>query len=219
MRTMKLLGAAALCLGLWQPAAWAIPFVNGAPEAFTGAEGLIRDSTDELVTADPLTDATHFDLDGTGFARLQNSSDFYEVILSQTLDLALTAQTLSFHYAWSLTAGDSTSPDFVQATLWLEDLSAFIDLFPLSIDTSAPTAAGIAITDISAFAGRSVLLEFLVQDGDFDERDWFEIGRRPIPVPTTLALLLGGLGLLGLHRRHGMPTDSPRARCRRGARS
>jgi hypothetical protein len=204
--------AAGLALAVWLPGAWAGPFVNGAPEDFTSAEGLIRDtSTLELVAADPLTDATHFELDGTGFARLQNSVDYYEVILLQTLDLAPTAQTLSFHYAWSLTAGDPDNPDFVQATLfWLDDFDEFIDLFPPTVDTSAPTGAGITITDISAFAGRTVLLEFLVQDGDFDERDWFEIGRRPapIPLPTTLSLLLVGAGVLGLHRRQSAPHES-----------
>lgn len=212
-RTALTLPAASLALALWLPAAWAGPFINGAPEDFTGAEGLIRNSgTGVLEPADPTTNP-HFELDGTGFARLQNSVDFYEVILFQTLDLAPTAQTLSFHYAWSLTAGDPASPDFVQATLWLADFSAFLDLFPLSIDTSAPTGSGIATTNISAFAGQQVLLEFLVQDGDFDERDWFEIGRRPapIPVPTTLTLLLAGAGLLGLTRRQSTPTDSPQA--------
>jgi hypothetical protein len=201
--------AAGLALALWLPAAWAGPFVNGAAEDFTGAEGFISDGSTELLV--DLTTDPRFELDGTGFARLQNDLDFYKVILSQTLDLAPTAQTLSFRYAWSLTAGDPDNPDFVQATLfWLDDFDEFIDLFPAGIDTSAPTGAGIAITDISAFAGRTVLLEFLVQDGDFDERDWFEIGRRPapIPLPTTLSLLLVGAGLLGLHRRQSTPHES-----------
>ena len=205
-RTILRLSAAALCVGLWQPGAWAGPFVNGNFADFSGWNGAIRASaTDVLTDVAPAADA-HFSLVGGGFARLQNSPDFYEVDLFQAFDLDPKAQTLSFDYAWDLTASDPVT-DFVQAILWLADRSAWIDLFPASVDTSASSGNGSATTDVRAYAGQAVLLEFLLQDGDLTEDDWFEIGnvtlRSPaaVPLPATLALLFTGLGLLRIRRQ------------------
>jgi len=196
---INLLSAAVLCLGLTQSTAWAGPFVNGDFSSFTGWSGAVRGGSDPPVTVNPTTDA-RFALPQSGFAGLYNDSSFYEVVLSQGFDLDASARTLRFDYAWALTAGDPDNPDLVQAVLWLADRSVFIDLFPLSLDTSAPSGSGSQIADISALAGSQVLLEFVLQDGDFDELDWFEIGHvaivsEQVPLPATLALLLPGLGL------------------------
>jgi hypothetical protein len=206
-RATRLCTAAALCGGLgWGVGpmpAFAGPFVNGdftvSPD-FVGWQGLIRNSaTDDLEPVDPPA-APWFGIVGGGLARLANDADYYEVSLSQVFDLPADARTLAFDYRWLLTSGDPAAPDFVQALLWLADLSDFIDLFSSSLDTSAATGSGTATTDISRFAGGAVLLEFLLQDGDIDEQDWFEIGRvalitAPVPVSPTWLLLLPGLGL------------------------
>ena len=141
-RTILRLSAAALCVGLWQPGAWAGPFVNGNFADFSGWNGAIRASaTDVLTDVAPAADAHFFVPVVGGFARLQNDAAFYEVDLFQAFDLDPTAQTLSFDYAWSLTVSDPVT-DFVQAILWLADRSAWIDLFPVGVDTSArPTTA------------------------------------------------------------------------------
>lgn len=207
-----------LLLGSWflSLGASAGPLLNGSFTDFDGWSGSIRDSdTDVLVDVDPATDA-RFSLIGSGFAQLSNDSEYYEVILYQDFDLLSDASTLSFDYSWSLTASDPSAPDLVQATLWLADFSDFIDLFPPLLDTSAPSGAGNAITDVSAFAGESVSIEFLVQDGDFNESDWLQIGNitiaeAPLPGPWTL-VLAGFVPLLGarLTRRHPRPQ---RPRC------
>ncbi|WP_172965405.1 hypothetical protein [Candidatus Thiodictyon syntrophicum] len=149
---------------------------------------------------DPPTEP-QFKLMGGGFARLANDADYYQVSLFQSFDLDPSAQTLSFDYQWALTAGDPQNPDFVQAVLWLSDFSDHIDLFPSSVDTSGASGTGAAITGIDAFAGQSVVLEFLLEDGDFNEHDWFAIGNvaiagASVPLPPTLLMLLPGLGLL-----------------------
>lgn len=219
----RLFTAAALCWGLGTAEAVAGPFVNGdfadAPD-FTGWQGQTRDTaTDALVPVAPpaAPAAPWFSIVADGFARLANDAANYEVILSQAFDLPADARTLTFAYRWALTAGDPDAPDFVQALLWLADLSDFIDLFPAGVDTSAATDDGdgtedpTATTDISRFAGGAVLLEFVLQDGDFDEQDWFEIGgiavaAAPVPLAPTWLLLLPGLGLLlsgGVRRRTG----------------
>lgn len=186
------------------------PIINGDFSSFDGWSGAIRNSTtDILEDVDPASDP-RFSLEPGGFSRLSNELDYYEVVLFQQFELNPTAISLGFDYAWSLTAGDPTFPDLVQALLWLPDFSDFIDLFPASLDTSAPSASGAASTNVSAFAGRSVVLEFLVQDGDFDEQDWLQIGNvavsgGTVPLPATPLLLAIGVPLLALRgRRRGL---------------
>ncbi len=199
---INLLSAAALCLGLTQSAAWAGPFVNGAFANFDGWTGaVLATATGASSTVDPPT-GPQFTLIGGGFAKLANDDSYDQVSLFQSFDLDPSAQTLSFDYQWALTAGDPQPSDFVQALLWLANFSDHIDLFPQPpFDTSAPTGAGTATTGIGAFAGQSVLLEFLLQDGDVVAQDWFAIGNiaitgAAVPLPPTLMLLLPGLGLL-----------------------
>lgn len=196
---IKVLSAAVIHLCLTTQAAWAAPFVNGDFSSFTGWSGAVRDGSGSLASVDPAGDS-RFSLPQSGFAGLYNDSSFYEVSLSQAFDLDASARTLQFDFVWALTAGDPDNPDLVQAVLWLADRSAFIDLFPLSLDTSASSGSGRRSADISALAGSPVLLEFVVQDGDGVEQDWFEIGHvaivaEQVPLPPTLALLLPGLGL------------------------
>jgi len=198
---INLLSAVALCLGLTQSAAWAGPFVNGAFANFEGWTGAVRDNvTSNRSLVDPPT-GPQFTLMNGGFAKLANDPVNFEVSLFQSFDLDPSAQTLSFDYQWALTAADPPA-DFVQAVLWLAGFTNYIDLFPQPpFDTSAPTGKGTASAAIGAFAGQSVVLEFLLEDGDFDEADWFAIGNvaiaaAAVPLPPTLVLLLPGLGLL-----------------------
>ncbi|WP_200236594.1 hypothetical protein [Thiohalocapsa halophila] len=154
-----------------------------------------------------------FTLEGGGFARLSDDDNYSDIVLYQGLTLAASAVSLSFDYVWSLTAGDPANPDFVQATLWLADFSDLIDLFPAALDTSAATSAGTASTDISAFAGTDVLLEFFLQDGDGTRADWLQVGNisvaeAPLPSPAAL-VLLGLVPLIGRSLRGGSMPGSP----------
>jgi hypothetical protein len=172
------------------------PLLNGAFASFAGWSADIAASpSDPFQSVDPASDP-RFSLQGGGFARLSDDGGFSDIVLYQAFDLATAATTLSFDYAWTLTAGDPNAPDFVQATLWLADFSDFIDLFPDPPFTSSPAESGTAVTDISAFAGAAVLLEFFLQDGDADRQDWLEIGNITIaeaPLPSPAALLMIGL--------------------------
>jgi len=198
---VNLLSAAALCLGLTQSAAWAGPFVNGAFGNFDGWTGaVLATATGASTTVDPPT-GPQFTLIGGGFAQLANDADYYQVSLFQSFDLDPSAQTLSFDYQWLLTGRDPQYPDYVQAVLLIAGFPPY-DLFPPPpFDTSAPTGAGTVGIGIGAFAGQSVVLEFLLEVGDMDARDWFAIGNvaitgAAVPLPPTLVLLLPGLGLL-----------------------
>lgn len=197
----------------------AAPLLNGDFPSFDGWWADIAPGpSDPFQTVDPAADP-RFTLQGGGFARLSDDDDYSDLALYQEFDLSAAAAVLSFEYVWSLTAGDPGNPDFVQATLWLSDFSDFIDLFPDPPFTSSPSESGTATTDVSAFAGNAVLLEFFLQDGDGDRQDWLEIGNitfaeAPLPSPATLMLL----GLLPLVRRSlrgvsapGLPTHGRRS--------
>jgi hypothetical protein len=202
-------------LGFAGPAG-AGPLLNGAFTSFDGWSAQIRDSlTDADSQVNPAADP-RFSLVGGGFAALGNDVDYYEVALFQDFDLLPSVTTLVFDYSWFLTAGDLQFPDFIQATLFLLDSFEFIDLFPSSLDTSAARASGTAVTDVSAFAGKSVSIEFLIQDGDFDERDVLEIGNIAVaeaPLPPPAALM--ALGLVPLIGRSVLVSSLPR-RAERG---
>lgn len=182
------------------------PITSGDFGSFAGWSGSIVDSfTLDLIPVDPATDPDHFTLIGGGFARLTNDFDFFEVALFQDFVLPDDTLTIAFDFAWLLTAGDPFSPDFVQAKLIDPVTRDFlIDLFPLSLNTSAPSASGTIFEDISFLAGQTVSLEFILQDGDFNENDRFDIGNIVIETavvdvaePETILLFLTGLaGLL-----------------------
>jgi hypothetical protein len=179
----------------------AAPLLNGDFASFDGWSADIAPSpSDPFQTVDPGADP-RFTLQGGGFARLSDDDDYSDLVLYQEFDLSSAAAVLSFGYAWSLTAGDPGNPDFVQATLWLSDFSDFIDLFPDPPFTSSPSESGTATTDVSAFAGGVVLLEFFLQDGDGGRADWLEVGNitfaeAPLPSPAAL-MLLGLVPLVG----------------------
>lgn len=185
--------------------AHADPITSGQFGSFAGWSGSIVDSsTGDSLPVDPATDP-HFNLIGGGFASLTNDFDFYEVVLFQDFILPDDTLTIAFDFAWLLTAGDPFFPDFIQAKLIDPVTRAFlIDLFPLSLDTSAPSASGSIFEDISFLAGQTVSLEFILQDGDFNEADRFDIGNILIATaavevaePATILLFLAGLaGLL-----------------------
>jgi hypothetical protein len=195
----------------------AAPFDNGD---FDGSDGWlgelidIDDPSNDEVGIDPAT-FPQFALVGNGFARLSTDDTFDAVVLYQSFTLDASARTLSFDYGWTLTDGSATYPDFVQATLLTDDFMDSIDLFPGAVDTSAATGSGEANTDISVFvsnfAGRTVYLEFLVQDGDDDPGDVFQIGNIAISsVPNPSTLLLALPVLLLLRRRAGRPAPLKR---------
>jgi len=199
MRARAVSGLIAICLMLCLPqGALALPLQNGDFSSFAGWDGVIYDGSDMVV--DPATDPL-FNLAAGGLAELSNDPTYYEVALYQVFDLPSNVTSLSFDFAWSLT---DPSSDFVQAALIDPITDAFLaDLFPATVDFSLATNSGTATTDISAFAGQNVLLEFLLQDGDFNEIDTFSIGNvelqlaaAPVPEPDTL--LLFGMGLLAL---------------------
>ena len=186
-------------------------FQNGDFTSFAGWEGVIRDSATDLDEIVPDLEAdSRFTLLGGGFGEISNDADYYEVALRQAFDLHASAQTLSFDFDWSLTPPGGTTLDLVQASLLDLTGNLLEDLFPESLDvglSEPPAGFGPATTDVSAHAGQPVVVQFLLQDGDFDEQDWLRIGNIalspavPVPVPSTLALMcLGALGL-GLWRR------------------
>ncbi|MEE4329356.1 MAG: hypothetical protein V2J10_00710 [Wenzhouxiangella sp.] len=204
----------ALCLvaviSITTPPAAAGPLLNGSFVSFDGwSADIAPDPADPFESVDPSSDP-RFSLEGGGFARLSNDVNYSDIVLYQDFDLAASASTLTFEYAWTLTASDPAAPDFVQATLWLADFSDFIDLFPDPPFTSSPSASGTATTDISAFAGAAVSLEFFLQDGDLQRQDWLEIGNIAIAeaiaeasLPSPLALMLIGLVPLFLYPLRG----------------
>ena len=212
-RPTPILLAAPLGLLLAQPLL-AAPFQNGSFTSFAGWQGVITDSStfDEVPVPDLDADS-HFTLSGSGFVQLSNDLDYFEVALFQAFDLDPAAKTLSFLFDWSLTAG-GPDPDLVQASLLDPTGALLIDLFPATLDTSASVPLpgfSPAVSDVSAYAGQAVVLQFLLQDGDFDEQDWLSIGQITIdtgiaPVPGTVALMtLGALMLRRGHRGLGMP--------------
>lgn len=189
----------------------AAPLLNGDFASFDGWSADIAPSpSDPFQTVDPAADP-RFTLQGGGFARLSDDVGYSDLALYQEFDLPAAAAFLGFEYAWSLTVGDPGNPDFVQATLWLSDFSDFIDLFPDPPFTSSPSESGTATTNVSAFAGSAVLLEFFLQDGDGDRADWLEIGNitfAEAPLPSPAALML--LGLLPLVGRSLRGASTPR---------
>lgn len=185
----------------------AVPLQNGNFSSFAGWDGVILDSISFVDTVvDPATDP-HFNLLGGGLAQLSNDFDFYEVALYQEFDLPSNVKALSFDFAWSLT---DPSLDFVQATLIDPVTNTLLDdLFPVTVDFSLASNSGAATTDISGLAGQTVLLEFLLQDGDFDENDTFTAGNielqlAAVPEPGTLLLLgMGSFALAFGFRKRG----------------
>lgn len=204
MRARVVSGLIAICLMLCLPqGALALPLQNGDLSSFTGWDGIIYDGADTFV--DPMTDP-HFNLVPAG-AALSNDFFFWEVALFQEFDLPSDVTTLSFDFAWSLTDPDF---DFVQAALIDPITNTFLaDLFPATVDFSLASNSGNAVTDVSSLAGQTVTIEFLLQDGDFNEQDIFTVGNiqietASVPEPSTFLLLgIGTLGLLlGVRRRN-----------------
>lgn len=173
---------------------------NSDFSSFAGWSGEILNSS--FLTWDPVNPATdsHFSLLGGGFARLSNDFDYYGVRLFQEFDIPALATTLSFDYSWDKTH----SWDLIQASLltsfpFPDDL---LDLFGEPPDFFDPlTKNGSVAADISALAGETVILEFILEDGDLNEADIFSIGNiqiNVIPEPGTFFLF--GTGLLLLAR-------------------
>lgn len=199
------------------------PLINGDFADFGGWSGDrvdLDDPNNDEIGIDPTTGSPQFKLIGGGFAALTTSDPFDEVWLYQSFTLAPSAARLSFAYDWTLTATDPDFPDFVQATLWTDGFLDSIDLFPSALDTSAPAANGTATTDVSRLAGLSVVLEFAVQDGDFQLGDELQIGNitiaeAPLPGPWTL-VLAGLVPLLGARLTQQQPPLLGRAGLRKG---
>ncbi len=187
----------------------ALPLQNGNFPEFTGWSGVIHDGFVD-VDVDPSADP-HFELIGGGFAELRNDDTFFEVALFQAFDLPSDARQLWFDFEWIVTnAALQTSPtdpeaDLVQAAL-LDPVTfdLLADLFPLDVDFLLETNSGTAVTDISHLAGRNVLIEFLLFDGDFDAQDILRIGNiriTQVPSPATVALLIIGLMVMASAHR------------------
>lgn len=194
--------------------------INGDFEDFAAWQGALVDSeTLDRLDVDPSSYGSNFSIVGDGTAELSNSFDYFEVSIRQEFFLALDAAAVAFDMGWSLTsdsAGDFVGFDFVQAILF--DALTGIPLVDLltGTDTSAafqPLTRFLA--DVSGLAGRSVILEFLLQDGDFDESDSLRFGNLEIlrdtvigvPEPPTVALML--LGLLSIRLGYLRSTSSP----------
>lgn len=174
------------------PQAVSTPLQNGGLSSFTGWDAFIYDGS--YTAVDPMTDP-HFSL-APGGAKLSNDFFYWEVALSQEFDLAADALSISFDYGWSIT----DSFDLVQAVL-IDSASNLYNLFPAGTDFSLTSNSGTAITDISLLAGQAVTIEFLLQDGDWNEQDTFTVGNIQIEtasVPEPGILLLLSIGLLGL---------------------
>lgn len=184
--------------------------INGSFTDFSGWEGIIYDGNDTVVG--DLDADSHFNLVTDGL-EISNDVSFWEIVLFQTFIVPNNATFLSFDFSWSLTApfiaGSGLDSDFVQAAL-IDNGNGINDMFPGATDFSLAQNSGSISFDMSGFAGTEVTIEFIVQDGDFDERDSFTIGSmvletdssgggnggNPIPSPSSLILLLGALALL-----------------------
>lgn len=194
--TLTALAASALLL-LHSATSTALPLQNGDFTSFAGWQGNLFDGADNPV--DPALDA-HFSLGG-GMASLTNDAIFFEVSLFQTFDLPANATDLSFDFLWQI-----TDPfDLVQAVL-IDGGMGLHDLFPGGVDFSLLANGGTAVTDISALAGQTVTIEFLLQDGDFVEQDLFSVGNigigiAQVPEPASPLLVAVALAGLALQRR------------------
>jgi hypothetical protein len=193
LASLSLLGA---------PVVTAAPLQNGDFASWNGWSAEITEETtpNTFVTTavDPASDA-HFTQMGGGIAQLANDASYFEAVLFQAFDLPVGAATLSFDYAWSITDADF---DVVQADL-RDSGDNLHDLFPLAVDVFQLTNSGTATTDISALAGQAVTIEFILQDGDFNEADTFQVGNIAIavvPEPASGGLLL--LPLAAMAARH-----------------
>jgi hypothetical protein len=208
-----------LLFAIWIASASADPLQNGDFVGFGSWSAGITDST-TLVTAivDPASDA-HFSLLGGGSAQLSNDVAHFEVVLFQEIDIPGDAALLSFDYAWSLT---DPASDFPQAAILdpLDPLS-FLSLFPASTDLSLAVNSGTASIDISALAGQVRTLQFLLQAGDMNEADSFQIGNVeiiPMPEPTSGGLVLLALAAGMATHHHLRKRPDRRARTRPGSR-
>jgi hypothetical protein len=205
MRSWALLCAVLISLArLGATEATAAPLQNGDFAAWSGWSAEITQETtpNTFVTTavDPASDP-HFTLLGGGMARLANDATYFEVVLFQAFDLPADATNVSFDFAWSKTNADV---DVVQADL-RDSGDSLHDLFPLDVDLFQLTDSGTATTDISALAGQPVILELILQDGDFDETDTFDVGNiaiAAVPEPASAGLILLALAAMAVgHRR------------------
>jgi|GEM_PF-6153765 len=184
----------------------AVSLQNGDFASFAGWEAAIFDGVDQPV--DPAVD-NHFALLGGGVAELSDDPTFFEVALFQQFDLPGDVSTLSFDFEWMVT--NATPPSFpgdpdadlVQATL-IDPVSFnfLADLFPNTVDFGLVSNSGTATTDVSSLAGRSVIIEFLLFDGDFNEQDVFRVGNIQTTIPPSVpepgTLVLMAVGLIGI---------------------
>lgn len=195
----------------------ALPLQAGDFVSLTPWQGEITDvaSASPTTVAD-LANDSRYTLTQPGYLRLQTdpnsdlSQNYFRVSLFQGFDLSQQATEIRFDYSWQLS---DPSSDFVQALLY--DLSGTfqpLNLFSeAGIDTAQLIGSGQLTVDVSAWAGQSVLLDFLVEDGADDVSDFLQIGHAQVtavPLPGTLVLFIGGLvSLFSQFHRRGRRVD------------
>ena len=196
--TLRIAAAVAALVTLAPLPALANTIANGGfSNGFTSWQGLIDDGV--TASVDPAADP-HFLLPTAGFAQVANDSTDYAVSLLQAFALpsaSAGALSLRFDFDWNKTSG---LLDVVQALLLDAAGAPLLDLFPSNVDTTLAANTGTAIMDVTAFAGRNVILAFRLEDGDYQERDTLSVGNiavhtTPVPLPASWALLLSGLAL------------------------
>jgi len=199
------LGCGAL-LCAFAPMAVRADLINGDFADFNGWQGTVIDSfTLDATTTDPAS-GPNFALGGGGTAVLSDSFEFFTASLRQEFTMNAGATELAFDYGWTLTS-DTSNPDlgldFVQAVLIDTVTNTVLNLLD-GVDTSAslqPMAH--AMVDVSQYSGRAMAIEFLIQDGDFNEADSFRFGNiavsgAPVTVPEPSSIGLFGVGLVAI---------------------